>query len=1002
MLHWLKINSLSRTVDHSISIKETYGVISKLKRGFPLLLILIFLLPSYLWALKSNPFNSISSETIYVINHDSQGRLIIGSDEGLYLYNGYELQSLLNRSEEVLYLQVGPDDFVFPEYYSGSLELLSLNEGEPEYSNLNRILSGHYDEGYRYTSTSKSFTHEILLSKDNTSFILLNLKGEITQRFDVASFKDYTFRRALNLWGEMQFLTCHEPSGEIIFQQGSRGVAKSPGIGMEEGSGNIIQVNDSTIAVINESNIDSLVYLVLDKDMNLVSRRSQELEYQVRNLCIAEDGVFITYNGGGFEKYDLEFHSTLKYSPEQTVNYVHEFRGDYFVGTLDEGLQVIEDAANQISVLQHFSADRIRCFLPSTQGISYYGQNNGQHFIALGDSLIWSGNMMSHKGRINHPISKLFWYNSTLFADRYFLVGDSQNPSQDIGAMTTSKMIFQSPDSIGSFKSMTIFNDELWICHHIGLTRISAKNGAIQSSNLLDIRIHSIKFLDIHKALVVLRDGPYIFDLASKSLQKLSEISRSVSTIRDLYIDHQNGYTYIASHNGLFRYPTKSLNHKNSADVVASELELLLEIRTEKLIHKDSFLYAMHSQSITQIDLQNEHFSHYDQDRGLPDGTFQDMEVFDGHIYLATLKEVYSFPIQKAFQDQQHKVELAGVHTNRRRLKGSATYIFQPAETTIKFLLTNSLWHNSKHLHYEFRLPGHQEEWVRIDQAELTFYDLPPQKYLLQLRLINKAKRKSESQVENISFAVVPHLWQTAWFKSSIVALAGILLFLFLFIRDRRARKAMIKELNYERVVSDLRFKMVRAQINPHFIFNCLNSISLLNFRKQHEKVGHYIHLFSKMIKFNLTITDIAFHKVKEEIEYLNDYLALENLRFKDQLLTTLSVSDRINIERAIPCFFVQIFAENSIKHGRKTDGLLKVSIRFELTNQNALTVIIEDDGDGFSQSDGHGIGIGLQLIHDRIKIYKKKYNCDISLSQTNKPGLSGTITSLIFENEPS
>ena len=962
-------------------------------------LLLICLWPVDLPAMNNTGFGSLGSETIYVIKEDNGGRLIIGSDEGLYLYNGYELRSLLNKSEEVLYMDVNPDNIVFPYYYSGGLELVDIGGNDKSLSAWNIQLARYRQEGYHYVPGSTGITNEFMVSKNDTLFLVFNASGEITRKYRYPHLEHYSLQRVINLWGQRQFWVLDENSTAVFIQDCSRNVLRDLGINVGSNFKHIVPVNDSTVAFVKESLQDSLIYLILNEEMEIVKKSSKALEYQVLNLCYANDGIFVTYREGGFQKYNLQLRSSPLYSRESTVNYVHEFRGHYFVGTLDQGIYRIEDVANQIHVRQHFQADQVKCLFPGRNDMAYYGVKDGQLFIASGDTLCWSGNVVSTEGRIENPVSEFFWYDSTLFASGYFLDEHVPDPFAP-GAMPSDRdLLLRHIDGVGVYKSKTFFNGDLWICHHTGLTRVSVQEGRMSTSLVLKKRIHHIEFIDTSYALLVLRDGLYLFDLVADTLHKLTAIDRSVSTIRDIYIDRRKGYCYIASNNGLFQYPIRILKERSSLKTVGAGLKQLLEIRTEKLLFRDSFLFAMHNQSITQIDLEKRLFIHYDQERGLPEGPFQDIEVFRGSIYLATMKAVYSFPVQKMHHNPSNKVELVGVQTNKRSLGAHDTYYFQPDETTIQFLLTNSLWKSSDHLYYEFRILPQQDEWTRIEDMKLTFYDLPPKSYRLELRLVNKSWKDSSNQIQRISFEIEPFLWQTFWFQSSSLVLTASSLFLFFFIRNRRIQRAMVNELNHQRIVSDLRFKMIRAQINPHFIFNCLNSVSLLNFRKQHEQVGYYIHLFSNMIKSNLRMADITFHTVKSECEYLENYLALEKLRFKDQLISSVSIDDEVYPERQIPCFFIQIFVENSIKHGRKADAPLRIDIRFRGGESNPLEVIVEDDGKGFSgENEG---GLGLRLIRDRIMIYRKSYNYHISLTQANKPNQKGTITHLIFDHEP-
>jgi sensor histidine kinase YesM len=213
----------------------------------------------------------------------------------------------------------------------------------------------------------------------------------------------------------------------------------------------------------------------------------------------------------------------------------------------------------------------------------------------------------------------------------------------------------------------------------------------------------------------------------------------------------------------------------------------------------------------------------------------------------------------------------------------------------------------------------------------------------------------------------------------------------------------------------DLEMRIVRseqkallAQMNPHFLFNALNSV--LHFIIENEKktaVG-YLTKFSSLIRRILEGSNRNLVNLEEELSAIRLYLELEKLRFGEKFEYSLSVNPAINpAETQIPSMLIQPFLENALWHGlaTKPEGG-RLDIQFEL-DQAAMVCVIEDNGIGREQSRlinakrrGH-TSTGLQNVQERINLLNQLHKRYISLEITdladaeNKP--CGTRVTLVF-----
>ncbi|NIJ44775.1 sensor histidine kinase YesM [Wenyingzhuangia heitensis] len=151
--------------------------------------------------------------------------------------------------------------------------------------------------------------------------------------------------------------------------------------------------------------------------------------------------------------------------------------------------------------------------------------------------------------------------------------------------------------------------------------------------------------------------------------------------------------------------------------------------------------------------------------------------------------------------------------------------------------------------------------------------------------------------------------------------------------------------------VAHLQLKSLKAQMNPHFMFNAMNSIQNLVLKGDRNEAYNYLTKFSLMIRENLNMSEKSFVLFKEELSLLKKYLELEKLRFKDSFKYKIIGANTIESIK-IPAMIIQPFIENSIKHGllHKVDGVKKLEVVFKLEKE-VLVCVITDNGVGVKAS---------------------------------------------------
>jgi tetratricopeptide (TPR) repeat protein len=217
-----------------------------------------------------------------------------------------------------------------------------------------------------------------------------------------------------------------------------------------------------------------------------------------------------------------------------------------------------------------------------------------------------------------------------------------------------------------------------------------------------------------------------------------------------------------------------------------------------------------------------------------------------------------------------------------------------------------------------------------------------------------------------------------------LLGLGGLIiimgLFVLLFIRQNK--------LKTEQEKTALQQKLLRSQMNPHFIFNSLSSIQNSIINEEPKKASKYLARFSKLVRSILDSTVEEFIPMEQEISTIENYLELQKIRFPDKFDFTIEVDEQLDTESVqIPPMLTQPFIENSIEHGikhRNSRGNIKV--RF-LKKESSLVVEVEDDGVGrekakeilVEQNINHK-SIATVITQERIRILNKKLKSKISM----------------------
>lgn len=295
---------------------------------------------------------------------------------------------------------------------------------------------------------------------------------------------------------------------------------------------------------------------------------------------------------------------------------------------------------------------------------------------------------------------------------------------------------------------------------------------------------------------------------------------------------------------------------------------------------------------------------------------------------------------------------------------------------------------------FRYRLQGF-DDWKEVTGMNTANYtNVPPGDYTFQLQAANNEGAWNEKMVQ-LFIQVATPWWQTWWFRIvSLLVVAAIVYWLYRFRIKQVKKKEQLKS-QYEKKLANVEMSALLAQMNPHFLFNSLNSIDSYIIKNESKKASEYLNSFARLMRLILQHSRSNYISLKDELETLDLYLQMEGLRFRDQFRYEIKVvtqTDTASI--VIPPMLIQPYVENAIWHGlmHKQDGTeRKLELLIEERDNN-LFCVIQDNGIGRAKaqaqraykSAGKKRSMGMQITRDRMEIINKLYNINTCITITD------------------
>lgn len=898
---------------------------------------------------------------IYDIHHAANKNYYLATSTGLIVYDGYDFVSVL--CDELATGSV----FNLVEDYSGNVYCNTLS------GNVYR----HGANGCElfFTIPDSLRSADIGLEIDNLNRVLVraskllfvSAQGELV---DEASVGYSAFPRRMadsSLWtfsrDSKDFLVIKD--GEIERRQTSTNT-----------EGDFVVLNMLSFAgrwlewIVNDGAIyDESGRKVFDP-VEITSKKQSYRIYPTTN------SLWLAPNSTGVYQFNrkLQLNNKKPFFPKTLISTVHEDdEGNLLLGTFGKGVIVIPNEHTR-DVELPYSQEEIISIASSDDGTVYLGTLSGRIYRKedVDISLFRDSEAKRMESLFTLDEDELLIGENT-----GILLQNGREIALDVGAVKDAVVIDKNRLLVGS---------------NMGCFWVDRKTGKATRIEELSYRHYSLAY-DSLAQLIYSGNSKGLGIMPIGGEVRFEELDGKKISARAIECSGNRAYA-ATSANGLLIFEGGVLvNQWNVSSGLISNNLLSVQVKQEKVV-------VSSDKGVQILDLEGGSIQVIQGSDGLASERVYDFELLGNDLWVVHRKGAQTISLNQLNSfEYTPTLTLDGLLVNDTLQVELGTRKFKPNQQKFAFDLTvNDLRHQNE-ISYQYRLKGAESAWQTSPYNDhvIQYQSLSPGDYTFQAKAIC---RGNESEELYYSFTIATPFYMAWWFYA-IVAF-GLILLLFFWFRSRLKRQAFLAEQQNELNASKL--TAIQSQMNPHFIFNALNSIQDLVLKGDVTNSYTYITKFADLVRRTLNYSDKDFIDFEHELKLIELYLTLEKLRFKTNFEFSIHADGVEDIQ--LPPMLIQPFIENALVHGLlHLEGDKKLDLKFEL-NEN-LVCTITDNGVGREkakeikerQRSSHE-SFSVNAIKRRFEILQRNFGGELGFTTedlTENGEASGTRVKLVI-----
>lgn len=291
-------------------------------------------------------------------------------------------------------------------------------------------------------------------------------------------------------------------------------------------------------------------------------------------------------------------------------------------------------------------------------------------------------------------------------------------------------------------------------------------------------------------------------------------------------------------------------------------------------------------------------------------------------------------------------------------------------QNNIKIFVETNAHPFPEKLSFQYKMKQ-QADWQDLDFQEIELYFLEPSHYEVSVR-VRDASTGHYLEQKILAFTILPPVYAQWWFLilSGMVIISGG--YVFFNYKKRQQEKRAAKEIAFNKQIEKLKTDALLAQMNPHFIFNALNSLQHLVVLEENEKASAYLVKFAKLVRTNLNNAERTYTSLHEELSYLKTYCEIENERHGNRIRINFDISSEIQpADIEIPTMVLQPFIENAFVHAfPPAVSNPQLTLSAKPASADFIQYTIEDNGIGNQKVKKSPTreSKGIRLIKERLQ----------------------------------
>ena len=587
-----------------------------------------------------------------------------------------------------------------------------------------------------------------------------------------------------------------------------------------------------------------------------------------------------------------------------------------------------------------------------------------------------------------------------------------------------------SADKIEYYEIVT-HNKSIWITSNIGVFELNFKGKII---NYIPIHSYKIAFSTDDKFIETI---PYAGERVYENVYKLkskhfSEFDKN--TPKDILktLNHNNKTYLISVFDGLFTYQNgnfksyynsriwnekklKFITKNDRGDlVIASEsncifivnvtekFKILEKIPKEKIIGNTVTFLECYKENLLigtekGITIYNKGTIRFiDKEQGFIDNIVTTSQLFNNNLWLGTKNGYYIINLSKQLSNHPSvsklkikNVSINGVSIDKLKPNllnsNNLTLQYQQNSISVDFVPKGNLYLNK--LKYRYRVKNENLWSPYSDKPTVYLSYLPSDNYNLEIEVKDLHSGKT-SIFKLLTIVINPPFWKNWWFIALIFFLLVFTLIFIIYKIKKNAKKNQITQ----QIIAQSKLEALLSQMNPHFTFNALNAIQNFVFNNDTHNSTIYMAEFAQLIRQTLDNSTKQIHSIESEIDYIEKYIKIENLRFDNKVAYQINIDPDIDIELdTIPPMILQPFVENIFNHAfteNSIDPKFYIILKLE---ENQLKIVIKDNGNGKTIKQNNHISKGIAITQQRIQLIQPENKNPIIITFTDT-GTSITI----------